>query len=81
MEALYQEKQCHKIYLYVKYTYEAKYQFLYKKCKDVGTKQITEQANFAYSPLEKGFGTQTKMTEYWGEKQIKLIEDNSKQNN
>ena len=38
--------------------------------------QITEQAKFTYSPLEKAFEKQTKTIEDQGEKQIKAIQDN-----
>ena len=41
-------------------------------------RQIKEQANFVYSPLEKAFEKQTKKIEDQGEKQIKAIEDNKK---
>ena len=41
--------------------------------------QITEQAKFTYSPLEKAFEKQTKTIEDQGEKQIKAIQDNKRQ--
>ena len=41
--------------------------------------QITEQAKFTYSPLEKVFEKQTKTIEDQGEKQIKVIQDNKRQ--
>ena len=41
--------------------------------------QIIEQAKFTYSPLGKAFEKQTKIIEYQGEKQIKAIQDNKKQ--
>ena len=41
--------------------------------------QITEQANFTYSPLGKAFEKQIKTIEDQGEKQIKAIQDNRKQ--
>ena len=36
----------HKIYLYTKDPYEAKYQFLIKKCEDVGTKYLNDSKAF-----------------------------------
>ena len=42
-------------------------------------KQIIEQAKFTYSPLGKDFEKQTKTIEDQGEKQIKAIKDNRKQ--
>ena len=41
--------------------------------------QIIEQAKFSYSPLGKAFEKQTKTIEDKGEKQIKAIQDNTKQ--
>ena len=42
-------------------------------------KQIIEQAKFTYSPLGKVFKKQTKPIEDHREKQLKVIEDNTKQ--
>ena len=42
-------------------------------------RQIIGQAKFAYSPLEKAFEKQTKTIKYQGEKQMKAIQDNKKQ--
>ena len=44
-----------------------------------GKQQIIEQAKFTYSPLGKDFEKQTKTIKDQGEKQIKAIQDNKKQ--
>ena len=41
--------------------------------------QIIEQAKFTYSPLGKAFEKQTKTIKAQGEKQIKAIQDNTKE--
>ena len=54
----------------------------YLTCEEIlpsDQRQITEQAKFAYSPLEKAFEKQTKTIEDQGEEQIKATEDNKKQ--
>ena len=43
---IYQQPDIDKIYLYVKDPYEAKYQFLIKKCEDVGTKHFNDSKAF-----------------------------------
>ena len=40
--------------------------------------QITEQATFTYSPLQKTFKKQTKTIKDQGENQIEAIQDNKK---
>ena len=40
------EPDINKIYLYVKDPYETKYQFLIKKCEDVGTKHLNNSKAF-----------------------------------
>ena len=42
-------------------------------------KRVIEQAKFAYSPLGKAFGKQTKTIEDQDKKKIKAVEDHGKQ--
>ena len=42
-------------------------------------RRIIKQTNFAYSPLGKAFGKQTKMIEDQEGKQIKALEEHGKQ--
>ena len=59
-----------------------KYEYLYlavEKILPSNQQQIIEKAKFTYSRLRKAFEKQTKTIEGPGEKQIKAIQDNKKQ--
>ena len=59
----------------------AKYEYLTgEEISPSNQKQTIEKAKFTYSPLGKAFEKQTKTIEDQGEKQVKAIKDNRKNN-